>query len=394
MASIALILLLAGSALAWADPILLNHTTYNMTILSVYHDPVSSVSHVAVKNINLYIAYFAVAENGTILYKCKFETTSPEAAVIRGAGDGKRIFMSYEVYSGKHVAFSESVDGGAHWSTPIVVTQYLPENRYLEDMIYIKETGRVIIFFSTPSDLRMVSRAPGSVVFSAAGRVAQQMYLYFGHAVAGYSMFFARTYIHVVFRNGIGAGCPLMYTRSSDNGVTWSIPKAISDSWSARYLTRMIVSGRMGASIFIGYMGTKREGQSPASVGAARMVYSLNYGATFQAHVDVTLNSQGMNPAGLAQCENGKEVNMLLSFFPRTNDQPQIAMWDQSNVSPYYMKQPFNLLQIGSVGVGCTIDDANSVMKAFAFCTIWDGERAKLYYSFNAEPVPAAKSAQ
>ncbi len=383
--AVTLLLLLFSSGLAWSEPtVLLDRHNEAITIHSVYRDPGSSSTHVVV-GLPGQILHFAILESGGY-YKTMFATASPITAVLRGAGDGAKLFLAYMTVESERnvVRFSESANGGKDWSSPVVVAVSTTFQKYLNDMVYIKETGRVIVFFSMDAELRMASRPSGSIVFSAEGLVARNMYAYIGSAVAGYSLFFSRPYIHVAYKANAAGNYRLMYARSTDNGATWGAPISIGDAWAVVYLTKLIANSKMDSSVFISYTGAR-----VGSLGTARMTYSTNYGSIFQPHVNITANSPNLNSAGLASCSDSKgDIKLLVSFFPRIDDTPQLVMWDQSSIMSDSMSHPFNMIQVMNTGTDCSIDVEKSMMRVFTFATVWDGDNSKLYYATEETPVP------
>ncbi len=83
-----------GRTREWTNPrLLLESDDYRVTLLSIYIDPVSAVSHIVVHPQPTQTLHLAVSPDGAVMSRTLFQKTAlGSMAVIRGAGDGKRLF--------------------------------------------------------------------------------------------------------------------------------------------------------------------------------------------------------------------------------------------------------------------------------------------------------------
>eukprot|EP01022_Parablepharisma_sp_SALTPOND_P014585 TRINITY_DN1998_c0_g2_i2.p2 TRINITY_DN1998_c0_g2~~TRINITY_DN1998_c0_g2_i2.p2 ORF type:complete len:209 (+),score=8.62 TRINITY_DN1998_c0_g2_i2:107-733(+) len=171
--SISILALCLTAETKWTEPIQLldiSHS-YSVVVWSVYRDPVSSLNHVLVsENNEVQYLHFALTDDGTVVSKSEFHDPGYGlAGVVKGANNGKNLFMALWSYMpGKRSAinFTESSNSGETWSKAQSIA-LSSTDRWLQDMVYIRETGRLFVFFIDQDfTLRMVTRSPGSSVFS------------------------------------------------------------------------------------------------------------------------------------------------------------------------------------------------------------------------------------
>lgn len=212
-------------------------------ILSVYRDPTSSVNHVYYSAGRLH-CYQALLDNGTELYNDVFNSGYHNTAVLRGAGDGKRLFLAYGHFKPEVVKFMESSDGGKSWSDPVsIVAESKDEYRTFTDMLYIE--GNLFVFFihmldeshSEVATIKMVSRAAGSSVFSPERLIAKNAAWSREGLAASYERQGKKTCLHVAYNVGPDNKRLIWYTRSVDSGASWSNPREIKGTVMGCWIT-------------------------------------------------------------------------------------------------------------------------------------------------------------
>ncbi len=348
-----LLSLLAVSAFAvWTTPIKLLEGNRFMELQSEYRDPTSSFTHVVVSDYGGsrdWHWHLAVADNGTVVYKTLFNQTGGlGAATVRGAGDGRRLFLAISCTPGASytINFTESADGGRTWSVPQSVFPYgdrkTGKNRRLQDMLYVKETGRLFLFYvnmERPSSIRVVSRAPGSSVFSSDALVQNWGDArYF--ARAAYSLRPEdphRVTLHVAYRNY--SGFCIVYTSSRSNGLSWTKPKVISGDEAPLFITHMFVNQAVSPNIYVVYT-LLQPGKS------ARMVYSPDHGSSFAAPVPISKKVSRYDQVlgGIAVCR-GEDGGFLESLLTMHDNTVEYARWDLAGTRPTFRVCPFSELR-------------------------------------------------
>lgn len=127
------------------------------------------------------------------------------------------------------IFFSESKNGGISWTTPIRVGREDmndPVNRDFPRLLYVKETGRIYIFYSRFDDekhsyvIGYVTKPAGSIILT------KERLLPFEHEKVfhvAYTIRNAETVIHLVFKN---SNNDYMHTQSIDI-MNWKAPAKI-----------------------------------------------------------------------------------------------------------------------------------------------------------------------
>ncbi len=375
---IALALLAMTATTKWTAPTLLEDFGENFAdLFTVYRDPATSVSHVIVGMWHLtHYLYLAVTDEGVVLHKVSFREESPKAAIIKGAGDGKHLFLAFVCCNRDRFNFTESADGGKTWSKPVGILAPEEKSVSFQDMVYVPETGRIYLFFIKyfAKEIWMMSRAPGSIIFSGATLVGKDAYPYLFMARASYTRVQSRTYLHVAYIQASGSA--MIYTRSENSGVTWSVPKEIAQSESVRYVTGVLSDSQFGPWVYVTYV------RHDDNMG--RMIYSSDHGAKFSAPIMTTTARTYSDPAGMALCTGNPAVRQLASLLKQFISVPEFAIWNATTLKPEYRAQPYVQPYADTTGIDCAIDKAGK-RTITTFAVIYDGYAYKLFAAADTE---------
>ncbi len=358
----------------WTKPVkLLDINQRPIYIRSMYRDPAVGVNHVVTYRDAFVGQYLAVADNGTLLHTHVFGWA--RSAVIRGAGDGKRLFVALDYFDNKSVAytvrFSESSDCGKTWTTPVSLFSDPKQQKNLQDMIYLAETGRIMVFFNPASQeqLRLTARSPGSVVFSESILVAEHADP-FHAAKAAYVASAGKRWIHVAYL----AETHIMYTRSETNGATWAVPRKICGDTVIDYITNMVVvAASRDSRVYILFR--------PRDTLPLKLLQSENGGTDFARPVNITKENAApdLTYGGFAACGRDHLASMLLI----ERYSAEYAVWDHKMDKPEYRTHPFPATDLATAAIDCAVGVKRLVTSAFV--TAWDGSHNFLYFAIDLE---------
>ncbi|MDR3543076.1 MAG: hypothetical protein P4L69_19245 [Desulfosporosinus sp.] len=331
-------------------------------VASVYRDPKSAVNHVICRtNILGKFWHIAVSDVGTVLSSTLFNNAGYTwVATIQGAGDGKHLFLAMESSSGIYsysIHYTESSDEGATWDVPRIVK--VDDNKYIEDLLYVKEYGRVYAFFiNGDRELRVLTKAAGSVSFSEDIFIARNAVFNLLKAKAAYSIRQnALLLIHAFYVTTDGN---LAYTQSATHGATWTQPKIIDDS---TFEITHAVSSKFSESIYVSY--------SAVSSHPAKMIMTKDSGTTFSDPKSFTNKGVVLGNHGLAFC--GSADNLLLVSYATDGRIIEYDFWKFEELAPVERFHPFSSSRTLSAGVGCNVDANYPAFKVAVFITQQDG---------------------
>eukprot|EP01022_Parablepharisma_sp_SALTPOND_P015210 TRINITY_DN212_c0_g1_i2.p1 TRINITY_DN212_c0_g1~~TRINITY_DN212_c0_g1_i2.p1 ORF type:complete len:401 (-),score=9.48 TRINITY_DN212_c0_g1_i2:188-1390(-) len=360
-------LLATQSFAKWVGPVKLLPTldSGSYIVTSTYRDPKTHVNHLyyIVDSPPQYHGYLVVSDAGEILYQTKYLAQSWfYGGTIRGAGDGQHLYLAMQAkyHNGAAtVNFSESTDGGATWSEPSPILPNSGPDKYFQDMIYVSETGRVFVFFfENKNVLKVITRAPGSTVFSNPVVIATD----FEHSrkwrinsKAVYNIWLNRQLIHVFYVN---QNKRLAYSRSATNGATWTSHKVISND-SVYHVTEALTNHKFSETIYVSY--------ALATDSYAKLIKTDDYGVTFTEPKSITKNYVNSDTTdGLALCGT-KSMVMLSAFFPITSGTAEYSLVDSKTFEPFDKQHPFTESTITTAGLDCTIDVPRSQLDVAIF---------------------------
>ncbi len=359
--SFTIFLCLAGMTLAsWVGPVRLFSIGDCVYVASVYRDPKSGVNHVICRT-NFYGKFWhiAVSDVGTVLSSTLFKNVGYTwVATIQGAGDGKHLFLAMESSSGDYsIYYTESSDEGATWDVPANVK--VGDYKYIEDLLYVKEYGRVYLFFINGNrELRVLTKAAGSVSFSGDILIARNAVFNVLRARAAYSIRQnALLLIHAFY---VTTDWKLAYTQSATHGATWTQPKII-DNLTSEVIHA--VSSKFSESI---YVSCSAGGSHPA-----RMIMTKDSGATFSDPKSFTNKGAVFGNHGLAFC--GSADNLLLVSYATDERIIEYDFWKLEEFAPAERFHPFSSSRTLSAGVGCAVDANYPAFKVAVFITKEDG---------------------
>ncbi len=346
-----------GAALAdWTDPKRIMNFTSRGEILSTYRDPVSSRTHVIVMDYNPYtLWYLSISpdNSGTLLVKSSLANPSlVTSAVIRGAGDGNRLFLGLTYTSpraGNSIYFSESSDSGNSWTAPAPILDTTTQRRTLQDMLYLAGTERLFVFFvsnANSGELRVASRARGSVVFSFDTLVARGASLGAGRAKSVLiSPGSGVPAIHVAFV--AAKGNELMYTNSTSLGAKWTEPRGIVAGDTISSVTNAAANGAVGGDFFFAYhdFGTP-----------ALLTFSQTSGMNFSFPIALTYGGMLERSTDALMVCGSKSHSVLASIFVNRFAELEYSWWRVSDMWQSCRAYPGEVKEITSVGADCVLD--------------------------------------
>lgn len=384
--AIMLMILSTCSLASWSSPEKLAEistaSAKSIHITSLYRDPTSAVNHVVISQDgpNGFL-HLAVSDSGKVLYQTAFKAAGIDAttAVIRGAGDGEKLFLAFWTTGTKNtVSFTESTDGGNSWTAAkVIVKDDVGKN--LQDMIYIPDTGRIFVFFTTENgELKTVNRAPGSAVFSAETLLASKVQHGYNKAKAVFNYWLKRPFIHVAY---VAADATtLMYTKSTNNGITWLAPKKVASAAKEIRVAEAVTDANIGPMIYFTYTSEN---------GPAGMVATVDFGVNFKPAVELTTKEAKSEKVstGLTICGT-KDTTILSATFATLDGGMEYAFWSTPEFKAYPRKHPFKggLLTAATV---CTVKTAESQVNVRTFVTVQEGSSNVLYYAVDTDFFPA-----
>ncbi len=362
-----LTLALAVVSATWIGPNLAFHFDDAKSLRSTYRDPSTGITHI-INHGYWFNQYMAVANNGTVLHSSELESCrESNNAVIRGTGDGKRLFVvmdcriNMERDPQNSIQLLESDDGGHTWSEAVYI---LPEDNYdrrLCDVLYIAESGRIYVFISTTSKYRvtMISRAPGSTVFSREREIISN----FGYSSielsAAYSIWVGKPVIHLAYKD---SNNKLAYTRSDNNGVTWSRARTFDLGHMLQFIHSMEAAG---PALYIAVTISTYDRISLPEL----LVQSADYGQSFLAPVNITIASAGTDKSTgrLALCGTSS-TPVVASFFTTWHGPVNYTVSAAPVKVPQYRQYPaIPGRRIIDLGVVCTADEREVNVTTFVF---------------------------
>ncbi len=361
---LSLLLLVPHAATTWSTPIKLMEVGdfRSIDILSLYRDPVSSVNHIFVAVGIIRTAYhyhMALKDDGTVLYKTFFDMVSQHVASLRGAGDGKGLFLVYSS-GAADIMFSESSDGGANWSDARnIADDHDSPYKVLGDMVRVN-SGRLFVIFANNvrdkvSHIRMVSRPMGSSVFSKESVIATDANRDYQDSVAAYGYRGGKLRLYVAYLRYGYDKSTIVYTYSDNNGVSWSKGRDLDGTmgtWNINYMKNM------GEHLYISYR--------PFHSNASLLVHSSNFGDTFGSPQEFYVGKS----MALATC-SARNYKKLASLQPAGTEKFKYATWDPATLkSGDAQNITFpEVYYATNTAIDCAIDLKKSLRKVVAFIT-------------------------
>ncbi len=379
-----------ASLCEWSTPVkLLESRLYAPWVASIYRDPSTSLNHAIICASRQY-RYLAVKDDGSVVHNRAFSVGNSfyaTGAVIKGADNGKNLFVAlkYSVDAReivRTVNFTESKDGGENWTVPVSVLA-MDGMKVLLDMLYISETGRIIIFFSElkKHDLGMVSRPANSSVFSG-----ETIIIYNGlglgtGARAAYTSVGAKQYIYIAYVTFWGD--KLMYLRSTTNGADWSTPIEIASGDKAWQMRGVIAGAKLGSMVYIVYA---------AQEGPEKLLVSSDRGVSFGEPVPFTLKASNFTTVdGVAACAAEGGVHKLVALSRVENSAAEYAIWDTKKMEATRKRHPFESFRyIATTGVECAVDAKKKQRVTPSFAVVRGApDMYNLYFAVDREAFDA-----
>ncbi|MDR3561745.1 MAG: hypothetical protein P4N59_09955 [Negativicutes bacterium] len=373
----------------WTGPVLLFNESHHISSESVYRDPVTLVSHVLVYNTTArHPFHIAINDLGQILYRADFDQTYSTRAVIRGAGDGKHLLaaLSYGLVDIHWTAinFTESFDGGRTWTRSASIPIEGKE-KGLQDMIYIAETGRVLILMQNyDKEIRAISRAPGSSVFSVPCFVGKPMYeSTYGQnfAQAAYNMWMNKPIIHVTYR-GSKFSDGLYYVRSNNNGVSWTTVRQIQEKGDD--ISGLTGLRALGQRLFVSYSTLKPHPY-------IKLFYTDDYGQNFSPVVAITKGELYHDNAELAVCSDRSKSAMVSLMLTGYGTTIAYSLLNTTSLNQTRREYPLVSHCFEICAVDCGVDADRSLINVSTFVEVLEyitKLRYLLYFVGDSSPLP------
>ncbi len=380
----ALLLLLGVSFAEWTNRQLLSQSGY-LKAESTYRDPVTRLNHLLVHNDATHqTLHLAVDDQGQIVYSTVFGKTLTAPAVIHGAGDGKQLFVAI-AYQAKDaganaINFTESTDGGKTWTSASQITAADSESA-LQDMIYIAETGRIMVFLqNSDKELRVTSRPPGSRAFTGPTLVVEKPGYEAGSfdiARAAYGLWTGKQALIHFFYLGDYNKDVLYYTRSKNNGVGWSKPRALM----LKGVSQIVGVRALGPRLYVAY---SLSGESQKVI----MKHSYNYGENFEYSLTVSKVGTTYPQTGLAVCSShGKDA--MAALIVNHDDKLEYSVWNTTRMGQTYGKFPVDGAGFRTAALDCEVDHERSLLNVSTFAVSYYAGTGTLYFARESAPLPA-----
>jgi len=325
----------------------------NAFISSAYFDPISHINHLLYSDNNNapYYWHAAVSNEGKILHSTYFnDSSSAFAGSIQGPKDGKHLYLAFSVYSNgfKKINFTESDDNGTTWSLHQEIGgNEKAKHAIFQDMIYVNETGRLFIFYIEDESkyIHIITKPLGSAVFSDPMKIN----MCYGNssfklARATYNIKDGRHILHLFYQsNNL-----LYYTRSGNNGITWTSPRVIETNKEIRMIFQS-AADMTGSNNFIAVSYASWSSSDPV-----KLVYSRDYGETFSNEIDLTNGRVYYSDnAGHRMQIFGTEANpMMGALFATGNRTAEFSVWFlKGNFRKILLDHPFDTGVVRSGGI-------------------------------------------
>jgi len=366
----------------WDKPVLLNEFSHQFYAFpsTVYYDPVSGVNHIlyADDSYNFYW-YAAVSDEGKVLYEKYWNVKNMAiTGLIRGPKDGKHLYLALAIIEKNihKISYTESDDNGKTWAPLIdIYGTNITNNIELNDMIYIKETGRLFIFYyeEETQSIYAITKPPGSSLFSAPMFVCKSRATFkFFISRVTYNDINGRHILHLFFLYDT----TVFYTESFDNGLEWTPPKKVSGNHEVSLICQAVSDKTKGTNL-VSVSYTIWEKTSPA-----KFVYTQDFGSTFSSEFNLTDIGVNYYEAVHAMTMFGSKASPLMATFFATQDlQAEFAIWTlKDSIVKKKMDHPFATGLIRSEGLDFVMVNENE-FKISAFVTGFKDQKCQLWFA-------------
>ncbi len=370
-------LCLLQAAARWAGPVAFadRYNSYGALINAVHHDLATSRVHLVYTDLrwSAYIHKLFSLDGTAVWESVIIPSGDASNAVLRPLG-GERLslaFRSRTFNSARRdtVYLAETRNSGKEWTMNNVMEQD-QKDRKMEDMIYVNETGRTFVLFTNEKgEMWFVSRAAGAKTFSSerliVPGVTTAMYLYAARAT--YTMLRGNVpRLHVLFREAVGGR--MMYTRSDNNGVTWTVPRKVSGMDAVEYITNVFAAENTFYAVYTVYKGP------------ARAIFSKDQGETFASPLAVTTKNAAFQnvTAGFAPCQG--RPGTMASLFALEDGSLEYSTWDselKTRKARTYAALPNG--KATAVGIDCVVQAGE--MSLTSFVTLRAEEHNYVYFA-------------
>jgi len=303
-----------------------------LLVAGVYTDPYNSVSHIlCCRQGAREILYYAITEQGEVIHNNTYQDWAwGYEGAIKGADDGKHIYMAFTTStgSGYYVNYTETNDGGATWKPFIRLTDNT-ELRFLRDLIYIPDTGRIFLFFTSHYDhqIKMVTKPRDSDIFSEEMLVVNFVNVNPVGRIAAYTKSpNNRIILHVFY---IEMDNSFRYVNSFDNGITWSETRIINPG-PVIQIIGPAYSPLAPQTLIVGITTGKN----------ATLYKTTDNGLTFSEPILTNDGVYGTGNSGLEICNVNNKL-VLASFLQSKKQKPEFAYWDLNEMKPNVIENPF-----------------------------------------------------
>jgi len=301
--------------------------------------------------------------------------------LIRGPKDGKHLYLALAIIEKNihKISYTESDDNGKTWAPLIdIYGTNTTNNIELNDMIYIKETGRLFIFYyeEETHSLYAITKPPGSTLFSKPTFISEcnHIYKYF-IARATYTGYEGKHILQLFFINEKA----VWFTQSTNNGFIWTKPKKVSGNYNVGVLNHAISDRTNGTNLTLASY-TIEEKISPA-----KCVYTIDFGNIFSFEFNLTDENVLYYEAVHAMTMFGNQATPLMATFFATMDRKaELSIWPLKNWNVQKkIDHPFTTGEIKSEGLDFVMVNENE-FKVSAFVTDNFDGKTQIWFAHGA----------
>lgn len=347
-------------------------------ISTMYTDSSTNIHHFAsAETGSSAIHYMQVDADLNIIKESTFLVTDcsyTQKAFVRGPDNGKDliIVVEGEKYSGSRrisdLWYAESSNNGKTWTQWYKIDHSADqEHRSGDTVLWIKETGRVFIFYEIRALSQhypcMVTKAPGSTTFSKE-KILTYNYKVLDILGADYTISTKKQpVLHLFFGNNNETSHlhEIMYMNSTDQGTKWSTPVSVSgkDYCNAQDWSTGVLGGRANlATILVAYAL-----ETPTKM---MLAHSESHGKKFKT-INATNHAVAMfhpsyRAVAFALCGPNPKKLYLFSFIQTDSTEFEATVWDANKLTYMKLDHPVKGTNnyYGGHHISCKVNPKNS----------------------------------
>jgi len=305
------------------------------------------------------IRYRKMLENGTMT-DMKEISGNYSAVVVTGglsakiSEDGKHLVVAFTGYRlssyGRcnndnigdgcmEILFTESLDGGGNWTTPIKMNRDDMNDRRerIQPAIFLEDTGKVYLMYTLDPSFFISVRQPNTKDFEKEKNLTTTYELgpkYLGQSIEG-----SKKHMHLIWNPHI-SDYTIYHMRSSDDGQTWSAPKKLAEGEYTDPISsaRVTKEGKVFLQYFKGI--------------DIKIVLSKDHGNTLE--LPVRMGSDNGNNNAFDICGKGNEERIISFNVKRLFGGGYLRYMIPGSKDHHILEYPFhNFKDIDSVHLSC-----------------------------------------